>query len=98
MNRTLGYLLLLGASLVVGYLIGRMMAHGSVDRRYSLLLVLVGALAFLIGQVEAASDRRFRFLAIGGLGLQIAGSVGSLGRKKRLRKTSADLWASHPPR
>ncbi len=93
MTVKLTYLLLLGASLIIGYLVGRAVAKHSASKFPGAFLFLTGAVIFFIGQVEADDDHRFRLLAIGGLCLQVAGMVGSWRRHRTLKERSVDLWA-----
>jgi len=93
MNVKLAYILFLGAALIIGYLVGRFIAKRSVSRLSGILLYVIGAIVFIVGQVEADDDHRFRILAIGGICLQVAGIVGSFRNKRTVKVSSVDLWA-----
>ena len=93
MDTKLFYLSLLVVALVVGYLAGRSIAKHSLSRWPGALLGLLGGIAFLVGQVGADFDHRFRLVAIGGLSMQIASLVSVLGMKRTRKIRSVDLWA-----
>jgi hypothetical protein len=77
MNDKFGYFLLLGVCVVVGYRVGRGLARRAVSKLLCFLCYLAGAFAFLVGQVMAESDHRFRLLALVGLGLEVIGIASS---------------------
>jgi hypothetical protein len=93
MDSKLFYFSLLVVALVVGYLLGQSIAKRSAGRWPGVLLALTGGIAFLVSQVGADFDHRFRLVAIVGLCFQIAGIVSSVKRKRTLRERSVDLWA-----
>lgn len=89
-------LLLLVPTLFAGYVLGRVVARRAVSRVWSAALHLTGAVIVLCGIVEAEEDRGFLVVAMGGLGLLVAGVVSSFRKRKATRANSVDLWAAQP--
>lgn len=94
MSTRLIYLLLLGVAVIAGIVLGRWVAKRSCSRFVSLAILLVGVVVFFAGQIEADTDRRFRLLAIAGLGLQIVGIVSSFRSRRTLKERSVELWST----
>jgi hypothetical protein len=52
---------------------------------------------FLAGSAGADHDHRFRLLAAGGIGLQLAGFVSATLNRRKRRRTFGDLWGRRKP-
>jgi len=83
MNEKLAYFVALGAALIIGLVLGRMLAkfaHIGLCRG----VALAGAILAFVGLVWADEDRGFRILAIVGIFLQVAGYVATFRRERKV--------------
>jgi NhaP-type Na+/H+ or K+/H+ antiporter len=96
MNGKLIHFALIVALVILGYLVGCVVARfAAVSRLLARIVGLLGAIVAFVGIVAADEDHRFFILAEVGLFLQIAGFVCSFKIKQPLRRRTLDLWASH---
>lgn len=80
------WLLALTISVFVGVVVGRSKAYVSLPRWIILLVSIIAALSFLIGQVYSGSDHRYRILSLVGICLICAGAAYTFATR-RLRRS-----------